>query len=1201
MIRANLASLRATVLNRLLVVGATMSLFALVAAATGPEEKDTVVLSPFEVRTEKDRGFMATNAGTATKLGLDLADMPAAYSVMTRELIDSLGITNLEESSAWVVGGATAVGDGTPNDSTSTPNTVFTTQRGQMNQTGQQRNFFLNAGIGDTYNTERIDFGRGPNAVLFNFGDINNPFAGGVSAQTKQARVDRSIDSVSFRAGSWGYLRSSVDTNRPLSSKVALRANALYQKSDGWRDGQQDNRRAISLALTYRLGPKTELRVGTNYDHIERSQTYAAIFDNLSGWDGVTVLDGPITNAILGAGRNSTTKAPLAGTTFNGGQFLSSSGDVQGVTRVSTTPRNVFIPGQGIMNWQNYATTQKADSNEYIPIYSGGRALSRYDLWAANVAGGTFQSSTIAPNNLLSLGTGAINGGSPLLYQDDLPEDRFDRVVKGSHFTVPGKRFTMMPRNLPFLIENNNGINTTFSHRVGERLYLNIAGDVNQNRQRIINQGSANRMRWAYIDINKNLPDGTPNPKFLEPYSDDVNIAFRRYTVQNAGIRPSLNYSLDAGKWGSYTFNAGLSFTKRTIKDRQWILSMAQAADPRTWAGDASVVKIRMYWDSPYYPLDLGSNLSYYTNTFDSSNNVTGSSRSTVTPKYVNNGGSDYFETNKGVTFATAGRFFRSEYLQRERLILTAGATLTNAQTYRRDMMIRGDIPAGWDSVSMVWKPDAPSDWRSLTYVPKDANGKATATIARPATTRPRATAVEGVAAPLAQYSGDRFRDDYNLPRADATTRNVTTGFVYNLLRWASLKFNYSNSFLPPAAGALDINTDPAEPVTAYGYDTRLSLTPFGGRLVLNLGWFYNQSAHTRTTSPAATYVNSLFATRDYADTNTNNRNSFGFYDLTGSDYQSTNNTGGELELVGQVARGLQISGSYSRFRGHNFNRFPLTVPYIDAHAEDFLKVLVAAGGKLDTANKPIGASHAPGLAIADPSITGLNSTQSTNQTNAINAYNNIWVQYDNVLNKTSDTAYGAHGSMDWGQTFNVFVRYEIQTGTLKGLRFGLGQTWDSPYAWTTQATNLVPNPNYDKTKAFNTNTGVLGDDGRYTYKDSSGKATGYNAPWMPDPSIDQRNPTRNVSHRAVNTVLNIGYTRKFGPRSGWLSGKEMVYNLVVNNLFNKQMVGNDSGATLRAPNGDYFNNQNTRVNTKGGLGFYQQPINFSLEVTLKF
>src|SRR3954470_16661900 len=49
---------------------------AAIAPGAGPDRgrKDIVELSPFNVNVEKDNGFSATNAGTATKLGLDMKD-----------------------------------------------------------------------------------------------------------------------------------------------------------------------------------------------------------------------------------------------------------------------------------------------------------------------------------------------------------------------------------------------------------------------------------------------------------------------------------------------------------------------------------------------------------------------------------------------------------------------------------------------------------------------------------------------------------------------------------------------------------------------------------------------------------------------------------------------------------------------------------------------------------------------------------------------------------------------------------------------------------------------------------------------------------------------------------------------------------------------------------------------------------------------
>ena len=55
------------------------------AAANGVAvETTTVLLSPFEVRTDKDTGYVASNTLAGSRLNTKLADTPAAISVLTR-------------------------------------------------------------------------------------------------------------------------------------------------------------------------------------------------------------------------------------------------------------------------------------------------------------------------------------------------------------------------------------------------------------------------------------------------------------------------------------------------------------------------------------------------------------------------------------------------------------------------------------------------------------------------------------------------------------------------------------------------------------------------------------------------------------------------------------------------------------------------------------------------------------------------------------------------------------------------------------------------------------------------------------------------------------------------------------------------------------------------------------------------------------
>src|SRR5581483_4220066 len=89
------------------------------------------------------------------------------------------------------------------------------------------RNYFLYYGNSDAYNTERFEFSRGPNSVLFGDGQIG----GLATTLTKQARLGRDAYEQVIRYDSWGGLRFTTDDNKVLTSKQALRLNLMYQRN----------------------------------------------------------------------------------------------------------------------------------------------------------------------------------------------------------------------------------------------------------------------------------------------------------------------------------------------------------------------------------------------------------------------------------------------------------------------------------------------------------------------------------------------------------------------------------------------------------------------------------------------------------------------------------------------------------------------------------------------------------------------------------------------------------------------------------------------------------------------------------------------------------------------------------------------------------------------------------------------------------
>ena len=67
----------------------------------GAEKDDVITLSPFNVSPERDPGFVAASALAGGRLAGDLKDTAIAYSVITREVIEDLGITNGFEAASW--------------------------------------------------------------------------------------------------------------------------------------------------------------------------------------------------------------------------------------------------------------------------------------------------------------------------------------------------------------------------------------------------------------------------------------------------------------------------------------------------------------------------------------------------------------------------------------------------------------------------------------------------------------------------------------------------------------------------------------------------------------------------------------------------------------------------------------------------------------------------------------------------------------------------------------------------------------------------------------------------------------------------------------------------------------------------------------------------------------------------------------------
>ena len=255
-------------------------------------DEDAIVLSPFVVNADKDVGYTAASSLAGGRTDMALKDISAAVSVMTREFIDDVAATNYQQISEWGV-------NSQPGTSALANNTLsYTVQIRGPNGSFPSRNYFLWYVNSDSYATERYEYARGPNGVLFGDGNIG----GLVTIFTKQPRFDKAAYSVNLRTDTWGGFSERVDINVPASDRMAVRLNLLDVHDQFWRDRSPFRNRGAHLGIAFKLTKKLVFRAEGEVGRGQRAQTLMNYFDGSSYWNGTTINTGAATPITSGTG-----------------------------------------------------------------------------------------------------------------------------------------------------------------------------------------------------------------------------------------------------------------------------------------------------------------------------------------------------------------------------------------------------------------------------------------------------------------------------------------------------------------------------------------------------------------------------------------------------------------------------------------------------------------------------------------------------------------------------------------------------------------------------------------------------------------------------------------------------------------------------------------------------------------------------------
>ncbi|MEX0327008.1 MAG: TonB-dependent siderophore receptor [Puniceicoccaceae bacterium] len=216
-------------------------------------------LSPFEVSTSGDRGYYASNTISGSRISVPIQDIPLSIEVITSEFIEDTGATDLRDSLKYSAGLLLSSqndafgkfdnfgGVNNPEGSTGDKGESSFKVRGFVLE-NTLRNGFRRKHATDSINIDRIEFIRGPSALLYGVGN----FGGIVNYLTKQPlQTERQEINLSY--GSDNFKRATIDSTGPLASdKLAYRLTAAYEDKDDWTEINTTEHWFISPVLQWK-------------------------------------------------------------------------------------------------------------------------------------------------------------------------------------------------------------------------------------------------------------------------------------------------------------------------------------------------------------------------------------------------------------------------------------------------------------------------------------------------------------------------------------------------------------------------------------------------------------------------------------------------------------------------------------------------------------------------------------------------------------------------------------------------------------------------------------------------------------------------------------------------------------------------------------------------------------------------------------
>lgn len=335
-------------------------------------------LSPFEVKSDKDYGYLKTNAVTATRIGMEIQNVPLNISVISREFLDDTNAKSLTDLFRYQAAssGDTRFAMRVPANE-ATPQGGFTMRGFSVNTL--MRDGILRYSAYNLDNVERVEVVKGPASVFFGQG-----YPGGViNYVTKKASFSKVPTTFSYKFDDNGGDRIQFDDNSVLSKKAAFRIVGGWEDTTGERRFEYKKNFNITPSLVVVPFDNGKLKVTLDFEYLKEQfnyNDYDWIYSDFDGWRNAartgqfgtstatlsnTIIAGPGNGLAANVVQNTTTPTVAYATYINNKRIATGDFSLPAYTSVKRGAYIADLNGRSIYDEAfNYTSRGSWSDNE---------------------------------------------------------------------------------------------------------------------------------------------------------------------------------------------------------------------------------------------------------------------------------------------------------------------------------------------------------------------------------------------------------------------------------------------------------------------------------------------------------------------------------------------------------------------------------------------------------------------------------------------------------------------------------------------------------------------------------------------------------------------------------------------------------------------------------------------------------------------